>query len=164
VSDAIDQLTDALEQAGARVVFDRGNDHTKPCTFCGTRPAPAHELVRLGTYLNGEPMWRPVCDQCMPVALAKASPPASVVDNACAACGLQSWFPAMNVAFVEETHCLAAHLSTKPGPWADQIACKDRAIARLKERLERAKTGLRGALVAIDGAVAQASSEEANLV
>lgn len=68
------ELGEMLRAAGARVYFDRGNDSTKPCTFCGTRPAPTHKVMRLGTYANGEPFRRPVCDQCAPTAAAKATP------------------------------------------------------------------------------------------
>jgi hypothetical protein len=73
-TDIITQLGQELRSAGARVYFDIGNDSTKPCTFCGTRPAPTHKVIRLGTYANGEPFRRPCCDQCAPTAIAKATP------------------------------------------------------------------------------------------
>lgn len=90
--DAIDQLGELLESAGARVIFDRGANNTNPCTFCGTRvvPGDVHCLRRIGTYPNGDPIRRPVCGQCRPIADARAvaAPPPKLPENVCPDCRL----------------------------------------------------------------------------
>ena len=63
-ADPIAGLADLLDQAGARVMFDRGRDITKPCTFCGKAPETTHDLRRIGTYPNGTALTRPVCAGC----------------------------------------------------------------------------------------------------
>lgn len=66
-------------------------------------------------------------------------PPLPAAPARCIDCGLPSWLPALNVTFDETKHCLAQHLSTKPGCWPDVLACKDRTIARQREQLAIAK-------------------------
>ena len=71
MSDAIERLGRILQEAGARVVFDRGNNRHHPCTFCAKPAAPTHELLRIGTYPNGDPLRRPVCADCKPLVQAR---------------------------------------------------------------------------------------------
>jgi len=88
-NDPLTELAEVLRDAGARVYFDSGNNCERPCTFCGTRPAPTHKVVRIGTYPNGDPIRRPVCNQCAPVAEARQageSPAAALPANVCAIC------------------------------------------------------------------------------
>lgn len=59
--DPIALLSALLRDSGARVTFDLGASCRNPCTTCGA-PGP-HELVRIGTYPNGEPIARPVCER-----------------------------------------------------------------------------------------------------
>jgi len=68
MTDAVEQLCDLLVESGARVTFDSGRNNTRPCTFCGTLPESAFELVTIGTYFDGEQLTRPVCKRCMPIA------------------------------------------------------------------------------------------------
>jgi hypothetical protein len=92
--DPVTELGELLRDCGARVYFDRGNDGTKPCTFCGTRPEPGgcHQTLRIGTYPNGDPLRRPVCSQCLPVVASRAAaaPPPKLPDNVCPDCRLPS--------------------------------------------------------------------------
>jgi hypothetical protein len=80
-ADIIAELGQELRGTGARIYFDIGNDSTKPCTFCGTRPAPTHKVIRLGTFANGEPIRRPCCAQCLPIAEAKAKAPTTALST-----------------------------------------------------------------------------------
>lgn len=59
--DPIKLLCAMLRDAGVRVTFDLGASIVRPCTVCGA-PGP-HELVLIGTYLDGSPLRRPVCEQ-----------------------------------------------------------------------------------------------------
>lgn len=59
--DPIKLLSAMLRDAGARATFDLGASIVRPCTVCGA-PGP-HELVLIGTYLDGSPLRRPVCEQ-----------------------------------------------------------------------------------------------------
>ncbi len=86
------ELGETLESAGARLVFDRGNNGKNPCTNCGTRPPPdtMHETLRIGTYPNGDPIRRPVCSQCMQFVEAreKAAPLPKLAEHVCPDCRL----------------------------------------------------------------------------
>lgn len=58
-----------VDRAGVRVSCDTGRNYTRPCTFCGTsKEDEPRELVKLGTYRDGEDLERPVCARCRPVA------------------------------------------------------------------------------------------------
>lgn len=64
----LDELIDLLEFADAKIDFDPGRNHSHACAMCGKRPAERGEgafgLVRIGTYLNGAALTRPVCETC----------------------------------------------------------------------------------------------------
>lgn len=69
------EFIDLIARSGVKVTFDPGRSHRNPCTFCGVAPASGiHELVTLGTYLNGEELTRPVCVACLPMVPSKPSP------------------------------------------------------------------------------------------
>jgi uncharacterized protein (DUF433 family) len=162
VSDSITKLAEVLREAGARPYFDRGNNATNPCTFCGTRPPPdtAHKMVCIGTFGNGDPIRRPVCDQCMPVAEAKAkvaaATPVSVPEGTCPDCGWVSWAWELTVEFDEAQHCLMRHLESraKGMAWRHRLACRDRTIARLRTQAGRSKRLCRHVLQMLDDGVA----------
>lgn len=67
----------------------------------------------------------------------------------CQDCQREVWLPSLDVAFDEAQHCLSEHLKNKPGTWPDQLACKDRTIARLRARLVKAAALLKVADVAM---------------
>lgn len=159
-----EQLVDLLRDAGARVVFDRGNDHTHPCTFCGTRPVEAHPLLRIGTYPNGEPIRRPVCSQCVPVVEARAAgapvPRSTLSESTCPDCLRPSWLPTLNVNFDDSKHCLAAHVRARPGaPNHDLVACLERTRDRFQAERRRMVEMLRRTANALQDAAALVVAE-----
>ncbi len=125
--DPIVELSELLSDSGAnaRVYFDRGNDCSKPCTFCGTRPSPNHKVVRLGTYLNGEPIRRPVCDQCMPSAYAKATPrpAAPLTSDHCPDCRRPRCPD--GAPYDENVHCPRSWSQAKASPEYDALTQRD---------------------------------------
>lgn len=63
-SDAVARLGELLRQAGLQADLDPGNNHTYPCTFCGKPPDTVHKLRIIGSYPDGAPLSRPVCEGC----------------------------------------------------------------------------------------------------
>ena len=64
---AVDDLCKLLHEAGMKVTFDPRADITKPCWLCGVPRVPkepAHDLVKIGTYNNGNTIRRPLCYEC----------------------------------------------------------------------------------------------------
>lgn len=72
MSDALKQLCELLDAAGARLDFDLGRDIDikKACTFCGDASAPSRKLYIIGRYPNGRTLSRPVCMGCEAVGQA----------------------------------------------------------------------------------------------
>jgi hypothetical protein len=66
--DAVDDLAELLDSAGARVTFDRGRNSGHPCTFCAKPGKSAHRLRNIGRYPNGTRITRPVCENCSSLA------------------------------------------------------------------------------------------------
>jgi hypothetical protein len=60
--DPIKMLCVALRRSGARLTFDLGASFERPCTVCGTTSEP-RALIRIGTYLDGTAIERPVCER-----------------------------------------------------------------------------------------------------
>lgn len=159
MSDATKQLGELLEASGARIVFDRGNNTGNPCTFCGTRPAPSHETMQIGTYTNGDPIRRPVCDQCLPVAKARQageSPaPAALPANTCPTCRRQQRAP--GEVHDEGRHCPDSPIETREA--RDPVACfrigielRDAQQAKMKSLLRRVAQLLDDGVALIDAA------------
>lgn len=156
----LDELSSLIQETGARMYFDRGNDCTKPCTFCGTRPAPNHKTVRIGTYPNGDPIRRPVCDQCMPIVearkpVAKAPPVGTGAVPLCQDCGWPIWSVGADFNFDDTKHCLAAHVRARAGtPNHDLIACLERTRDRLRTQVGGTRQLCRYVLQMLDDGVA----------
>jgi hypothetical protein len=170
VSDAINQLADALERAGARVIFDSGNNATHHCTYCGTRPVVAHKTMSIGTYPNGDPIRRPVCAQCEPVVEARRvageRPLPALPEGICKDC--RRPVCAEGVPFDEDTHCPRSWSSAKASIESDlhtQRDCYWSGLEKAKAERRRMIALLRRLTDVLgDAAASLLTGEESDLV
>ncbi len=75
--DMIDKLDALISEAGLCVTFDRRADQRRPCWGCDVSADQLHDLVVIGTYSNGDPIRRPLCEGCKeilkPTTMTKAA-------------------------------------------------------------------------------------------
>jgi hypothetical protein len=163
MSDPVTDLGQLLKEAGVRAYFDRGNDATRPCTFCGTRPEPGtgHDTRRIGTYPNGDPIRRPVCSQCTPVVEAreKAAPLPQLPENLCPDCRLPR-VPA-DEPWDEGTHCPKS-LRIRGDMFGEAVAerdCLRIGLDKARVTEQRMIKTLRSTREALDAALVEQGAE-----